>query len=74
MSKTTTEPLLTPDDNRFVMFPINHDDIWKMYKTQVDCFWRAEEIDLTKDLTHLQTLNNDEKIFIKTKRRIRGRA
>ena len=64
MSKTTTEPLLTPDDNRFVMFPINHDDIWKMYKTQVDCFWRAEEIDLTKDLTHLQTLNNDEKIFI----------
>ena len=64
MSKTTTEPLLTPDDNRFVMFPIKCDDIWKMYKKQVDCFWRAEEIDLTKDLTHWDSLNDDEKYFI----------
>ena len=58
------EPLLAPDDNRFVMFPIKHDDIWQMYKTQVDCFWRAEEIDLSKDLTHWDTLNADEKYFI----------
>ncbi len=64
MSKTIQEPLLTPDDNRFVMFPIKHDDIWKMYKTQIDCFWRAEEIDLTKDITHWETLNADEKYFI----------
>ena len=64
MSKTTTEPLLTPDDNRFVMFPIKCDDIWKMYKKQVDCFWRAEEIDLTKDLSHWDSLNDDEKYFI----------
>ena len=58
------EPLLAPDDNRFVMFPIIHDDIWQMYKKQVDCFWRAEEIDLTKDLDHWNTLNDDEKYFI----------
>jgi ribonucleotide reductase beta subunit family protein with ferritin-like domain len=58
------EPLLTPDDNRFVMFPINHEDIWQMYKKQVDCFWRAEEIDLTKDLVDWQILNDDEKHFI----------
>jgi ribonucleotide reductase beta subunit family protein with ferritin-like domain len=58
------ELLLTPDDNRFVMFPIKCDDIWKMYKKQVDCFWRAEEIDLTKDLTHWESLNADEKYFI----------
>jgi ribonucleoside-diphosphate reductase subunit M2 len=58
------EPLLAPDDNRFVMFPIAHDDIWKMYKKQVDCFWRAEEIDLTKDLTHWEGLEKDEKHFI----------
>ena len=58
------EPLLTPDDNRFVMFPIAHDDIWQMYKKQVDCFWRAEEIDLTKDSDHWNTLNDDEKYFI----------
>ena len=64
MSKTTTEILLTPDDNRFVMFPIKCDDIWKMYKKQVDCFWRAEEIDLSKDLAHWENLHADEKYFI----------
>lgn len=64
MSKTSQELLLTPDDNRFVMFPIKFDDIWKMYKKQMDCFWRAEEIDLSKDLTHWDTLNADEKYFI----------
>jgi ribonucleoside-diphosphate reductase beta chain len=58
------EPILTPDDNRFVMFPIKYDDIWAMYKKQVDCFWRAEEIDLSKDLNHWDTLNADEKHFI----------
>jgi len=64
MSKNQTEPLLVPDDNRFVMFPIKYDDIWEMYKKQVDCFWRPEEIDLTKDLTSWESLNNDEKHFI----------
>jgi ribonucleoside-diphosphate reductase subunit M2 len=58
------EPLLVADDNRFVMFPIVHDDIWQMYKKQVDCFWRAEEIDLTKDSDHWNTLNDDERYFI----------
>ena len=60
----TTEPLLEPDDNRFVMFPIQHDDIWQMYKKQIDCFWRAEEIDLTKDLTHWENLEENERYFI----------
>ena len=64
MSKINTEPLLAPDDNRFVMFPIKHNDIWEMYKKQVDCFWRAEEIDLSKDLTNWESLNNDERHFI----------
>ena len=64
MSKILAEPLLSPDDNRFVMFPIKYDDIWQMYKKQVDCFWRAEEIDLSKDTTHWETLNDDEKHFI----------
>jgi ribonucleoside-diphosphate reductase subunit M2 len=64
MSKIQSEPLLAPDDNRFVMFPIQHEDIWKMYKKQVDCFWRAEEIDLTKDLDNWESLNQDEKYFI----------
>jgi ribonucleotide reductase beta subunit family protein with ferritin-like domain len=60
-----TEPLLTPDDNRFVMFPIKYNDIWEMYKKQVDCFWRPEEIDLSKDLNDWATLTNDEQHFIK---------
>ena len=64
MDKTTSELLLTHDDNRFVMFPIQCDDIWKMYKKQIDCFWRAEEIDLSKDIVHWDTLTHDEKHFI----------
>lgn len=64
MSKNQSEPLLAPDDNRFVMFPIKYQDIWEMYKKQVDCFWRAEEIDLTKDSSHWESLNPDEKYFI----------
>lgn len=64
MSKNIVEPLLAPDDNRFVMFPIKYEDIWSMYKKQIDCFWRAEEIDLSKDLTHWEGLNSDEQMFI----------
>ena len=64
MSKSLIEPLLAPDDNRFVMFPIKYQDVWEMYKKQVDCFWRAEEIDLSKDLVHWDSLHQDEKHFI----------
>jgi len=64
MSKNVNEPLLNPDDNRFVMFPIKYDDVWQMYKKQVDCFWRAEEIDLSKDLAHWETLSHEEKFFL----------
>jgi ribonucleotide reductase beta subunit family protein with ferritin-like domain len=58
------EPLLHEDENRYVMFPIQHDDIWKMYKKQVDSFWRPEEVDLSKDLVDWATLSPDEKYFI----------
>ena len=61
---TITEPLLTEDENRYVMFPIQDNSIWEMYKKQVDCFWRAEEIDLSKDLGDWAKLNSDEKYFI----------
>jgi ribonucleoside-diphosphate reductase subunit M2 len=65
MSKLTQEPLLTEDENRYVMFPIKDESIWKMYKKQVDSFWRAEEIDLTKDLLSWKTLTDEEQYFIK---------
>ena len=64
MSKNLIEPLLTPDDNRFVMFPIKHNDVWEMYQKQIDCFWRPEEIDLTKDGKDWESLNADEQYFI----------
>ena len=64
MSKNNLEPLLTPDENRFVMFPIKYEDIWNMYQKQVDCFWRPEEIDLSKDLSHWDALDKDEQYFI----------
>jgi len=63
-SKQIIEPLLTADVSRFVMFPIKYHDIWQMYQKQVDCFWRPEEIDLTKDITHWEGLNEDERYFI----------
>ena len=59
------EPLLQVNNARYVMFPIQDADIWQMYKKQVDCFWRAEETDLSKDLASWDTLTADEKHFIK---------
>jgi ribonucleotide reductase beta subunit family protein with ferritin-like domain len=64
MSKNTIEPLLQEDPNRYVMFPIKDNDIWKMYKKQEDLFWRAEEIDLSKDNKDWDTLTDDEKHFV----------
>lgn len=59
------EMLLTENPNRFVMFPLTDKPIWDMYKKQMDCFWRAEEIDLSQDLSHWESLNDNEKHFIK---------
>ena len=65
MSTPDEDPLLKQCSERYVMFPIQDDNIWKMYKKQVDCFWRAEEVDLSKDLADWEhKLNNDEKYFI----------
>ena len=59
------EPLLTENPNRYVMFPLTDHDIWKSYKKQMDCFWRAEEIDFSKDRKHWETLSDNERYFIK---------
>lgn len=58
------DPILEPSDHRYVLFPIQDDSIWKMYQKQVDCFWRAEEIDLSKDLVDWAGLSDDERHFI----------
>ena len=64
MSKTS-EPLLTENPNRYVMFPISDSEIWSHYKKMQDSFWRTEEIDLSKDLKHWKSLNDKEQHFIK---------
>jgi ribonucleotide reductase beta subunit family protein with ferritin-like domain len=65
MSETTfVEPLLKPDDSRYVMFPIKDNDIWKMYKKSMDSFWVAQEVDLSKDLADWKSLSDDERHFI----------
>ena len=56
---------LNEENNRYVMFPIKDSEIWSMYKAQVECFWRPEEIDLSRDLVHWETkLTGDEKRYI----------
>jgi ribonucleoside-diphosphate reductase beta chain len=60
------EPILEENKNRFVLFPIQHDDIWSFYKRAEASFWTAEEIDLAADLVDWESkLNDDEKHFIK---------
>jgi ribonucleoside-diphosphate reductase beta chain len=59
------EPILQENKNRFVLFPIVHDDIWNFYKRAEASFWTAEEIDLSQDLTDWGQLNDDERHFIK---------
>ena len=60
------EPILEDNKNRFVLFPIEHDDIWSFYKRAEASFWTAEEIDLAADLVDWETkLNDNERHFIK---------
>jgi len=65
-SNNMIEPLLQDNSQRFVLFPIKYDDIWKMYKKQLASFWVADEIDLQQDISDWEKkLNNNEKHFIK---------
>ena len=45
-----TEKILMENPGRFVLFPIQHDDLWRLFKQQEACFWTAEEIDLGQDV------------------------
>ena len=59
------EPMLNEEKNRYVIFPIQHEPFWKMYKRAEANFWTAEELDLSKDLNDWIKLNENEKYFIK---------
>ena len=62
--KQENEVLLRENKDRFVILPINYPRIWEMYKKHEASFWTAEEIDLSDDLKHWETLNSGEKHFI----------
>ena len=63
---TVEEPILKENPNRFVLFPIQHNDIWEMYKKQEASIWTAEELNLSPDLVDWESkLNDDERFFIK---------
>lgn len=57
--------ILVEVSNRYVLFPIRHDDIWSLYKQHFAAFWSVEEIDLSQDLNDWEKLNEDEQHFIK---------
>ncbi len=58
------EPILRENKDRFVLFPIQHQDIWKFYKQAEASFWTAEEIDLSHDLKDWENLTDGERHFI----------
>ena len=59
------EPILQSNPDRFVIYPIVHNDLWTEFKKQEASFWTAEEIDLSEDLRDWQRLSDDERYFIK---------
>ena len=62
---TMPEPLLDPSEDRFVIFPIRHPDVWEMYKKHMAVIWTAEEIDLSKDMKDWERLSDGERYFVK---------
>ncbi len=60
------EPILAENKDRFVIFPIKHNDIWEYYKKSEASFWTAEEIDLSNDMGDWNNkLNDNERHFVK---------
>ena len=59
------EKILTENPGRFVIFPIEHNDIWEYYKQHQAAFWTAEEVDLTNDIRDWENLTENEKYFVK---------
>lgn len=60
------EPILTSEGaERFIIFPIKHEAIWKMYKKHQAHFWTAEEVKLAGDVRDWELkLTKDERWFI----------
>ncbi len=60
------DPILRSNPNRYVLYPIQYDDIYKMYLKHQSAFWVTAELDLGPDITQINSgkLNKDEMFFI----------
>ena len=65
LSSEFVEPMLKETLDRFVLFPIEHTEVWEMYKMHAASFWTAEEIDLAEDAKDWASLSEDERHFLK---------
>jgi ribonucleoside-diphosphate reductase beta chain len=59
------EKILVENPGRFVIFPIEHNDIWEFYKQHQAAFWTAEEVDLSNDIRDWEKLTENEQYFVK---------
>lgn len=60
-----SDPILTPSNDRFVLFPIRYPEFWDFYKKALSCFWTVEELDFADDLKDWVKLTDNEKHFVK---------
>lgn len=59
------EPILTPNTNRYCLHPIQHHDLWNMYKKAQACFWVPEELDFKYDYAQWNSLTKEDQHFLK---------
>ena len=60
----TQEAILTPNPNRFTLFPLKHHDLWELYKRAESSFWTAGELDFSADSKDWEQLTHNEKHFL----------
>ena len=65
LNTDNNEQILNEENKRFTIYPIKYHDIWDMYKKQMACFWKVEEIDFSKDQQDFESLNSEEQHFLK---------
>jgi len=60
-----SEPILDQSTRRFTLYPIKYQSLFSLYKKQLSSFWKAEEIDFSKDRVDFETLSENEQHYIK---------
>lgn len=63
-NRDADEPMLQDNPDRFCLFPIKEQEVWRMYKQAEASFWSAEEIDLSYDYRDWVNLTENEQHFI----------